>query len=478
MNTSSPDFPLWLPSALVKELRQGLRTPSFCLLSCIFPALMALLFFFSFLDDPDGEPIVGQQLCGNLLWVALLISLLLVMPLRAMTTVRMELTTRNHELLLLTRQTAGRIVLGKWISMMAQALLIIFISLPFFIVRYYYGQIDLFRDLTMLFTLYLGSGILTAFALWAASQPPLLRGITMIGMVVAIIQATSLLLGYNEVDELWSGLLLSGLLLADASLVIATMLLLARRYFAPVAQNSASALRLLLLAFLSANLLLILMLGGHPETLEKTMQPHAYFLIIYGVFLLVIHVNTPEELMPAHVAQMQGKRFSLLRQLLLLPGLPPAVFFAFLLAMMSVAQILALNWPTHGASTLSLSSPFLICLATSGWYALVAPLFLLWPFRNKLKQYMLLGYLLIWVPLGLLLSVLGTMHLFIPCLPGNALIALLQLENKEAVHDDLILQTIAEAAFVAILLALFTRSWFARRREAARSAGKSLPDSR
>lgn len=61
MNTSrSLDFPIWMPSALVKELRQGLRTPSFILLVSIVPSLLSFFFLFSFIINPlDGEPFIS-----------------------------------------------------------------------------------------------------------------------------------------------------------------------------------------------------------------------------------------------------------------------------------------------------------------------------------------------------------------------------------------------------------------------------------
>ena len=46
---------------------------------------------------------------------------------------------------------------------MAQSLLIAFISLPFFLIWYYYGEINLVQDVTLFFLLYLGSGMLTAY---------------------------------------------------------------------------------------------------------------------------------------------------------------------------------------------------------------------------------------------------------------------------------------------------------------------------
>ena len=258
MNTSrSLDFPIWMPSALVKELRQGLRTPSFILLVSIVPSLLSFFFLFSFIINPlDGEPFISPDGCQIIFWVTMVVALLFIMPLRASTSIRNELLTRNNELLLLTRQSAGRIVLGKWISFMAQSLLIAFISLPFFLIRYYYGEINLVQDVTLFFLLYLGSGMLTAYTLWASAMPSLMRIIafSLMGIGILTLGGSHENLDFFR-DGAGEGVLLIFLVLADAFLVISSLLLLAREWFSPAAQNTAAPLRKLLLAFFAASIL-------------------------------------------------------------------------------------------------------------------------------------------------------------------------------------------------------------------------------
>ena len=328
MNTSrSLDFPVWMPSALVKELRQGLRTPSFILLVSIVPSLLSFFFLFSFIINPlDGEPFVSPDGCQIIFWVTMVVALLFIMPLRASTSIRNELLTRNNELLLLTRQSAGRIVLGKWISFMAQSLLIAFISLPFFLIRYYYGEINLVQDVTLFFLLYLGSGMLTAYTLWASAMPSLMRIIAFSLMGIGI-----LTLGGNHAelnffrDGAGEGVLLIFLVLADAFLVISSLLLLAREWFSPAAQNTAAPLRKLLLAFFAASILPLPFLENASGSIQNIITGNSIFVMVYGIFLMIINLNTPARLLPIHMEQMKNKRFSRLQQLLFLPGMPGSV---------------------------------------------------------------------------------------------------------------------------------------------------------
>ena len=67
MNTifSSRDFPLWIPPALVKELRQCMRTPAFMNMLTIVPCSLAIIFLLSLIHTPDGDTIIGQSSLNN-----------------------------------------------------------------------------------------------------------------------------------------------------------------------------------------------------------------------------------------------------------------------------------------------------------------------------------------------------------------------------------------------------------------------------
>ncbi len=454
----SLDFPVWLPSALVKELRQGLRTPSFNILACLFPGLLALLFFFSFIIGPDGSPYVDQDGCAAFLWASMSVSLLLVMPLRAMGSVREELAQRNSELLLLTRQTTGRIVMGKWASYMAQSTLLVCISLPFFLIRYYYGHIDLLSDLETLVYICAGSCVLTAFALWAATQPVLVRLVALGGIVTPIFLAFDIFEGISIFEEGY--LLLSSLALIDAALLTSCLLLLARVYFAPAAQNAAAAFRGLLLGAMAANGALLFACQGSAYASVLILQ--TTFLIFSFLMLTILHLNDPTRPLPIHIERTEGKPLALFRRLFFLPGLPSGILFTLLLAVMASLSVSLLD----GEGTIDLDSwPKQFCLTIGLWYAVAMPAMILKPFRKKLKNYLLLGYMLLWVPLGLILSILHTLKVQIPVLPGGNLF---DMEEASSVAIALVNLAVGMAT-----LYFGNREWFALRRKIA---SKAAPD--
>lgn len=460
MNTSrSLDFPIWLPSSLVKELRQGLRTPMFILLVSLFPALLSFIFLLGFIVNPlDGDPFISPDDCQAIFWVIMVVTMLLIMPLRASTSIGNELLSRNNELLLLTRQSAGRIVMGKWISFMAQSLLIAFISLPFFLIRYYYGEVNLVQDITLFSLLYLGSGMLTAYALWASAMPSLLRTVTFFLMGLGTV---SLAGGFVELNLFWNGagesVLLIFLILADSFLIISSLLLLAREWFSPASQNTAAPLRKLLLAFFAASALPLPFLGNASASIQNILVGNFSLVTIYGIFLIIVNLNTPVCLLPIHVEQMKSKRFPRLQQLLFLPGMPGGVLFALLFSLLTSLTIYLTDRMAAFHESQSLQQ--LLCLAVGGWYAVTMPAMLLKPFWKKLKNNTLFTYALICLILFLIKIVLAAAHLSLPLFPGGYFFELLE-ENSLPPISLFSLFSLMDLAVAAAVLGHTNEHWF------------------
>ncbi|MDP9179980.1 MAG: ABC transporter permease, partial [Gemmatimonadota bacterium] len=156
------EFPERLGPVLIKELRQGLRSGMFVLPFTILPALLALVAVWALSIDNVSEARSGVTVC---FWSALLVPLLIITPLRALSTIRSEREAQTLDLLQLTPLTAWRIVFAKWSSLMAQALLWVAALLPFFVLRYFFGGMNLVEEGLTLVWFVVFAGVFTAFGL-------------------------------------------------------------------------------------------------------------------------------------------------------------------------------------------------------------------------------------------------------------------------------------------------------------------------
>src|SRR5690606_36091994 len=150
MMKTREDFPDILSPMLVKEFRQGMRTRLFGLAFILLQVLMGIMMALSAMDygnNPDAFRIkelngmVGGM-CGVLV--------LLVMPLRGVVALSNEERAQTLELIFLTRLTSWRIVLGKWASLIFQSVLFALAVLPYAVLRYFFGNVNLIDDLIML----------------------------------------------------------------------------------------------------------------------------------------------------------------------------------------------------------------------------------------------------------------------------------------------------------------------------------------
>ncbi len=253
------DFPTWLPAMLVKELRQGLRARGFVGSLVAFQVIMTLFTVFAI---AGGTGSASFGILQGAYWVVLNVQLLVITPARALAGLQAELEARSVDLLLLTRLTGWRIVLGKWISLLVQAALLVVAMLPYGVARYFFGSVDLAGEAKLIALLFGGSAVLTAGALWSSAMPKIGR--------VAIGLAVVLLWGQANLGSM-AMMMMGGragrgpspfppmtgsslwLIVFDGALILVICLVGAVRKLAPPAENQAPILRTLpLLSFIPA----------------------------------------------------------------------------------------------------------------------------------------------------------------------------------------------------------------------------------
>jgi hypothetical protein len=165
------DFPDWLPPMLVRELRQGIQSGAFFWTFLLIQLALVLHAAFTVLATSgrfDGDLLRAS---GGFFWTLLVITVGFVIPLRGVNSIATERTGNNLDLVRLTRLSATRIVVGKWAALVAQAALVVASVLPYLVLRYFLGGVNVVHDLRALGWLLVGSAVVAALAIQASTRP-------------------------------------------------------------------------------------------------------------------------------------------------------------------------------------------------------------------------------------------------------------------------------------------------------------------
>ena len=158
------DFPDWLPPMLVRELRQGIQSGAFFWTFLLLQLLLVLHAAFTVLATSgrfDGDLIRAS---GGFFWGILVITVGFVIPLRGLNAIATERVGNNLDLVRLTRLSATRIVAGKWAAIVAQVLLVTAAILPYLVLRYFLGGVNVVAELVRLGWLVVAAAVVAARA--------------------------------------------------------------------------------------------------------------------------------------------------------------------------------------------------------------------------------------------------------------------------------------------------------------------------
>jgi hypothetical protein len=338
------DFPAWIPAMMVKELRQGMRTRGFVGAFIGGQVAMALLMssFAAAASSPNAYVRVSAfSALDAFFWTLLTVLLLLVTPSRALGALQLEVTSRTIDLLLLTRLNAWRIVVAKWGSLVLQALLLLVAVLPYGIVRYFGGSVDLLRDAERCLALLGGCALLTAAGLWGAGLGKVFRLVSFAAVIGVSSLGRTLLSGFGGTGPL-AGFLpstLVALLCYDGVLLLLFFLVAAVRNIAPPAENHSLLARSLPLLALAPVLVapLVLPFAGSPAV----AMYFAIQLLFAALFLALVSFAELSKLQqPMAVHVRAALKLSALSRVLLrmtLPGWPSALLYALLSSLLWAA---------------------------------------------------------------------------------------------------------------------------------------------
>jgi len=395
------DFGDRLPPMLVKELRQGLRARTFV---TVFLALQILLAIVLLSATGSTSPQQAGRVISSVIFFFFSLAVLIVQPLRGVGALHSEIKDNTLEMMVLTRLSAWRIVLGKWSAIVGQSALLLAAIAPYLILRYWFGDMNLLGELMLLLLIFVASATATAITVGFSAIPSvIIRGLLpLFGAIVLTFFMTALAFGrelaqlvdacaLQTSDSRWAVLifLIAALYLAWTALGLATSMI------APAAENHATARRLLTLGLLIALNLISL---GTP------LEEEVLFLlaVIFCVPALAMTLSEPFTLLPP-VVQPFVRRGALgrLAGRLLYPGWPAGSVFAVAVVALGLSLLLLTTDELRDRA-----EETTLCLTLFG--SLIFPAVLIGFFHHRVHNRFAV-YILILVGAGVLTFLLGLM---------------------------------------------------------------------
>ena len=322
------DFPAWISPMLVKELRQGVQSGAFAWTFILLQVAMFLLMTFWVLNRSTGlqSRLEVNQLFHGFFWAVFGFAAAIILPVRAAGSMTAERIGNTLDLLRLTHLSSTQIVVGKWLAVMAQVLLIAAAVLPYLVLQYFFGGLDIVADLFSFMVVLLVAAVITAGSLAAAGQSPLTRGLITAFFFFAVpnfLGGAGSVFG-TAVLSPWSAL---PAILVVAVLLTAVMLVYAAAAIAPPAENHAARVRVLALVATG----LALVAGAWFGPISASFVIAVTVLLVAGIAIAEL-TSDPVELASIHAPFARLGPFGRLAAMVLTPGWATAICFTLLVA--------------------------------------------------------------------------------------------------------------------------------------------------
>ncbi len=196
------DLPERLPPMLVKELRQGLRRGVFLVPFIGIHVLAVAAMYQEFLTK---ETLGYERYTGVMqlllffdktpFWWVVGGICVVAMPLGALGLMQSEIEEGNYELLQVAGLSRWQVVLGKFFSIWSICMLTFSSLLPYMVLRYFVGGIDVWRNVAMSLTVVCMSALVSAFALASSAYETIVkRGVVLLLLFVSAIVSWGIML--------------------------------------------------------------------------------------------------------------------------------------------------------------------------------------------------------------------------------------------------------------------------------------------
>ncbi len=459
--TNGNDFADWLSPILVKELRQGLKSRAFVATFIIVQVTMILLVGMQLLTVAGGGGRGAADAFDGFFWAFVWLPLLVMMPARGLTAVSEEVKANTLDLVQLTRLSALRIVMGKWFALVSQTILLVAAILPYAVLRYFFGEVDVVSDLTNIGLLLLTSMWLTAGAIALSSLHLAVRIVVLVVLLPGFLMGASSMMMMMAFGGGSSGAFRSMFEWGWVPVIFAAvytflMLEIAAARIAPISENHAAPKRLLALSLGAAGL--VLAVNASDDVTGVWLACSAF---VFGwVSLEALCERTV--LVPSLYSSF-ARRGAISRLLgrVLYPGWASGLLFTALL----MGIIAGIFWIVSTANNVSATDKerMMTLMFPIAFAAIVSPVLVLLLFP-RLKQLVWI-YILTQGLCGLLFAIASVAaeapqvdsedaYRWLALVPTSALFALMNEGNNEALQKVFTMVTLPVSAIIVVYLAI------------------------
>lgn len=336
------DFSDRMPPVLVKELRQGMRQKTFIALFVGLQVFLAVMLLSATSGSNSNN---AGDIISSVIFTFFAIAMLVVQPLRGINALAGEIKDNTIEMMVLTRLSAWRIVLGKWISIVSQSALLMVTIIPYLILRYFFGGMNLVAEVMLLILMFATSMALTAVTIGlSGSSSVIVRGLLpILGLPIAMYSLLMMFFmrgfggGRSPFDALAMATPESRIGVAVYLLAIAylggSMLSLGASAIAPPAENHAFLRRVFALM-----LLLAVLISAPFGKIDESLHVALVYLITVPAMIIAFVESSP------YVAAVREPfaRFGppgKLASHLFIPTWPSGTFCGILVFILSIAAI-------------------------------------------------------------------------------------------------------------------------------------------
>jgi len=242
------DYSDLISPILVKEFRQGIRSKLFTFTFLLSQFVMVLIVITGLALDG-----MNQKDFNILFWIIVILPIMFLLPLSGINSISEEVKLKTIDLIYLTHLGSFRILLGKMLSICFQILLLLSAVLPYVIVRYYIGNVNLYEDLVFLVNAFLIATLVTSLSIFLSTVKlnPILKWILLLFILYSVIGSISVL-SFGPASRSGMGFMSVGFIIYIYlfwALTITLILEFGAKLIAPEIENHSTSIRLIGIAF-------------------------------------------------------------------------------------------------------------------------------------------------------------------------------------------------------------------------------------